>query len=192
MKYKEKWKDIKDFSEKYEVSNYGKIRNKITNHIYKNTNKKGGYFRLNLYFKNRKRTCLIHREVAQAFIPNPNNLPQVNHKDLNKQNNKVNNLEWCTRSENTIHAIKNGANTMKGFNNYNKNKFHKKYGLIIQCDKNKNEINKFYSLKEAFEETGVCTRNILQCINHEPKRKTAGGYIWLSEKEVMSSEIRNN
>ena len=186
---KEVWKDIYDFPDKYEVSSFGRIRNKITNHIYKNTNKNGDYFKLNLYDKNNKRTCLIHREVAIAFIPNPNNYPEVNHKDLNKQNNNIDNLEWCDRKYNTIHAVKNGTNIMYGFNKHNKNKCYKKYGLIIQYDKNKNEINRFYSVKEASEKTGICARNILQCINHEPKRKTAGGYIWLSEKEMMNSEI---
>ncbi len=60
----------------------------------------------------------IHREVAKAFIPNPNNLPQINHKDGNKLNNIVNNLEWCTNKENTIHAYKTGlAKPIKGSDN---------------------------------------------------------------------------
>lgn len=185
----EKWKDIKGFEKKYEISNYGRIRNKITNHIYKNTNQYGGYFSVILYDETHKKSVRIHRLVAEHYIPNPNNYPCVNHLDLNKQNNNVNNLEWCTYSHNTKDAIKKGANVMSGFNNYNKNKFVKKYGKLYQYDKSMKLINIFDNLNEACKKTNVCRRNILQCINHEPKRKTAGGFIWLSEKEVMNNEI---
>lgn len=185
----EEWRDIKGFEKKYEISNYGRIRNKITNHIYKNTNKYGNYFSIILYDETHKKSVRIHRLVAEHYIPNPNNYPCVNHLDLNKQNNHVDNLEWCTYSHNTKDAIKKGANTMSGFNNYNKNKFVNKYGKLYQYDKNMELINIFDNLNEACKETNVCRRNILQCINHEPKRKTAGGFIWLSEKEVMNNEI---
>jgi hypothetical protein len=67
-----------------------------------------GYFRTNLAKDGVNRTVKVHRIVAEAFIPNPMNLPQVNHKDGNKQNNCVENLEWCTRSENIRHAYENG------------------------------------------------------------------------------------
>lgn len=186
---KEIWKNINGFEEKYEISNYGRIRNKITNHIYKNTNQYGNYFSVILYDKTHKKSIRIHRLVAEAFIPNPNNYPCVNHKDMNKQNNHVDNLEWCTYSHNTRDAIKKGANVMSGFNKYNKNKFANKYGKLYQYDKNKNLVGIYNNPKEAHEITGVCIRNILQCINHEPKRKTAGGFIWLSEKEVVDNEI---
>lgn len=183
------WKEVADFPEKYEISSLGRIKNKITNYIYKNTNKNGDYFRFCLYDKNKKRTCLIHREVAKAFIPNPNNLPCVNHKDLNKQNNNVENLEWCTVAYNTKHAIFNGVDVMKGFNGYNKNKFFKKYGNLYQYDKNMQLVNIYENLNDAYEKTGICKRNILQCINHQEGRKQAGGYIWRCGKEMMNSEI---
>lgn len=144
---------------------------------------------MNLYDKNNKRTCLIHREVAKAFILNPNNYPCVNHEDLNKQNNCVSNLEWCSYSYNTKDAIKKGAGTMKGFNNYNKNKFKIKYGSIFQYSKDMILIAKYDSLIEANIKTGVCPRNILQCISHKEGRTQAGGYIWLSEREVVKNEL---
>ena len=183
MKYKEIWKDVVGFEEKYQISNYGRLKNKEKNTIYKLTNQYGDYFSVVLTYKDKKRSVRIHRLVAEAFIPNPENKPEVNHKDLNKQNNKVDNLEWCTFSENTRHAMLNGVNLMCGFNRHNKTKFNKKYGKIYQFDKNKNKINEFDSLKDANEITGVCTRNILHCINHQ--RKTAGGYIWICEKESV-------
>lgn len=67
-----------------------------------------GYLHVYLYNNGKRTTANIHRLVAEAFIPNPNNLPQINHKDTNKQNNHIDNLEWCTAKENTQHAIKNG------------------------------------------------------------------------------------
>lgn len=186
---KEIWKPIYDFPNKYEVSNLGRIRNINTNHIYKATNKKKDYFTIILYDDTHKRTTRYHREVAKAFIPNPNKFPCVNHKDLNKQNNCVDNLEWCSYSHNTKDAINKGANTMSGFNKYNKNKFNKKYGKIFQYDKEYNLLNVFNNPKEAYEKTGVCARNILHCIKHQEGRKQAGGYIWLSEREVESNEL---
>lgn len=185
----EVWKPIEDFKDKYEISNLGRIRNIRTNHILKMTNQYGDYFSIILYNETHKRTTRIHREVAKAFVPNPNNLPCVNHKDMNKQNNNVNNLEWCTYSYNTRDAINKGANTMSGFNRYNKNKFHEKYGKLFQCDKEKNILNEFYDLDEANKTTGICKRNILQVINHQEGRTQAGGYIWISEKEMMNNEI---
>ena len=185
----EEWKDIEDFKDKYEISNFGRIRNKLTNHIYKMTNQYGWYFAIILYDNTHKRTARIHREVAKAFIPNPNNLPEVNHKDLNKQNNRVDNLEWCTRKYNTIHGIKNGAKTLDGLNKYNKNKSYEKYGYIYQFSKSGEFIDKHFSALSASIKTGICHRNILQCINHEPKRKTAGGYIWLKESEVVNNAL---
>ena len=179
------WKDISYFPNKYSISNKGRVKNKITNHIYKNTNKKGDYLRVVLYDDSKTKTFLLHRLVAEAFIPNPYNLPEVNHIDANKQNNCVDNLEWCTRSYNILHAIKNELGVLHGINKYNKNKCFNKYGYIYQYTKDNIFVNKYYSVKEASEKTGVCARNILQCINHEQNRKQAGGFIWKSEKEVM-------
>ena len=101
----EKWKNIKEASN-YEVSNTGLVRNKTTNKILKGRLSKSGYLQVSIKidetgkFSNR----YIHRLVAEAFIPNPDNLPQVNHKDGNRANNNVDNLEWVTCSQNTKHS----------------------------------------------------------------------------------------
>lgn len=123
MKVNEVWKDIEDFS-KYQVSNLGRIKSKgrYTKVGIKNQDKcyrkeyivdgfinKKGYKQVTLYDDNGKpKTMRVHKLVALAFIENKNNLPQINHKDGNKLNNAVSNLEWISNYDNIQHAIKNG------------------------------------------------------------------------------------
>ena len=75
--------------------------------------KTNGYFTVTLYNKNLKKKCYIHRLVAETFISNPNNYPCINHKDENKSNNNVSNLEWCTNAENNQHAWSTGLYNSK-------------------------------------------------------------------------------
>lgn len=91
----------------YAISKQGEIINLKTNYILRPEVLKKGYLRVKLCFGINKR-FLVHRLVAMTYIPNPNNLPQINHKDGNKQNNSVTNLEWCNNDYNRDHAIKNG------------------------------------------------------------------------------------
>lgn len=101
------WKTIQ-INPKYEVSNLGDVRNIKTQKILKPQIKPNGYSDVDLNMKDiRKCGMYIHRLVALAFIPNPYNKPNVNHKDLNKQNNTVDNLEWVTQKENVQHYFKN-------------------------------------------------------------------------------------
>ena len=101
------------YSEKYEVSTDGHIRNIKTKKVLNGFQGKDQYLRTQFDGKTR----LIHRAVAKTFIPNPNNLPEVNHKNGDKSNNSVDNLEWCTRNENLRHAYIHGLRTAKGINN---------------------------------------------------------------------------
>lgn len=101
------WKTIEDNS-KYEISDFGLIRNRETKRILKPQSSEKGYLYVHLRKEGIRRVHLISRAVAQAFIPNPENKPEVNHKDGVKSNNSVANLEWSTRSENKLHAFDNG------------------------------------------------------------------------------------
>lgn len=106
-----------------EISNFGQFRNSKTHYIYKTYTKQGEYDRvgISLGSKNNQKTFYVHKAIAETFIPNPDNKPQVNHIDGNKQNNAIENLEWATISENTLHAFVNGlydVNKLKGVNNH--------------------------------------------------------------------------
>lgn len=101
---KEIWRDVPDH-ELYQVSNLGKVRNKKTKKILKATIEKG-YSKLWFVENKKKKTKYIHRLVASAFIPNPNNYREVNHKDNDPSNNCVENLEWCDRKYNIDYMLK--------------------------------------------------------------------------------------
>lgn len=99
---------IKDYPN-YEITTSGRIISSFKRHVELTPRlNKGGYLYVNLYNDKGRKTKKIHRLVAETFIPNPNNLPQVNHKDGNKLNNRVENLEWCDQPQNTKHAVEHG------------------------------------------------------------------------------------
>lgn len=96
----EQWKSIEEYKETYEISNFGRVKNIKTRNVLKNRTDKDGYLDIALFKNGKRKRFKIHRLVAQAFIPNPKNLPQVNHMDEDKQNNRDTNLEWCTNKYN--------------------------------------------------------------------------------------------
>lgn len=105
------WKVVNEFDERYEISNYGNFRNRKTGRILKQFNDKHGYYFIPLSFKGKVFNISIHIYVARYFISNYENKPLVNHKDGNKHNNKYDNLEWATYSENLKHAYENNLRT---------------------------------------------------------------------------------
>lgn len=122
MNTDEIWVDINGYKNIYQVSNTGRVRSvdrivfagkqyaptRIKGCVVKTRISKNGYEMVTLSNKSKTRHLYVHRLVAEAFIPNPDNKREVNHKDANKLNNNVDNLEWTTSSENKIHAHKNG------------------------------------------------------------------------------------
>ena len=117
---REVWKEIQGHREVYQISNLGNVRTKARqckDHISEPHEKKkfinsNGYYRVGLNLDGKNKMHLLHRLVAQLFIPNPENKPYVNHIDGNKLNCRADNLEWCTRSENEIHAWRIGLKTV--------------------------------------------------------------------------------
>lgn len=99
------WKDI--YGGKYKISNYGRVWSRYNNGLLKLKNL-FGYKRAFVFIENKCKNLAVHRLVAENFIPNPNNLPQVNHIDGNKNNNFYKNLEWCSQEYNIRHAFKTG------------------------------------------------------------------------------------
>ena len=106
---KEIWKDVVDFEGLYQVSNKGRIRSLKygKEKILKLVRTHNGYLRICLIKNGEKKMCLVHRLVSQVFLPNPQNLPDVNHKNEDKTNNNVNNLEWCDKKYNSNYGTRN-------------------------------------------------------------------------------------
>ena len=155
------WRDIKGYEGKYMVSNLGRVKSLN----YRNTGKEGimkgrddgnGYLKVQLCKDGKVKNCRINRLVAMAFIPNPNNLPEVNHKDKIRTNNHMENLEWCTSQYNIEYSQ---AKAVIGIN--------KVSGLILE----------FPSLMEASRQMGISQGNITMCCQGK-KYKSAGGFYW--------------
>ena len=178
-----KWKDIVGYENEYQINQFGEIRTlkdspklKKYDVLKPQISKRNGYVYQMLYKNGKEKLLRVHRLVAMAFLPNPNNLPQVNHKDGNKQNNSVDNLEWCEQSYNMKHAYKNGLqipseNQRKAIINTNKLKQKK----VCQI-KDGEIINTFSGISEASRQTKISISCISRCCNL--KRKSTNGYEW--------------
>jgi len=155
---KEYWSEIEGFDGKYSVSTFGRVRNNKFNKLLSQSERsKGGYIRVGLLNSKGKRiTFNVHRLVAKAFLQNPNNLPQVNHIDENRLNNRVDNLEYCSAQYNI---------------DYSQAK------EVVQKDLKTGEVIKvFKSVSEAQRQTGIYAGNIANCCNG--RVRSSGGFSW--------------
>ena len=155
----EEMKDIKDYEGEYAITRDGKVwsykRNKFLKPILEN-----GYHKVNLCKDGKYKAFRIHRLVAEAFIPNPKGLPQVNHKDENKSNNCVENLEWCDAKYNMNY----GTRTKRAA---------EKLSKPVYCE----ELDRvFDGARQAGRELGLDPSSILKCC--KGRYKTAGEYHW--------------
>ena len=133
----EEWRDIAEYEDIYEVSSLGNVRNKKTKRILKPA-LRGGYTFVGLCKDSKGKTFPVHRLVATAFIPNPENKPQVNHIDKVRNNNCVNNLEWCSASQNSAHRSQGVIQTTN------------QYVKVWRINKETNEkLQKYNSIEEA-------------------------------------------
>lgn len=166
------WKPIDGF-EGYKISNDGFVYSEKTSRVLNKINNSSGYYHICLTSNGKMQYQLLHRLIAQAFIPNPYNKPFINHIDGNKKNNKIGNLEWVTNKENIRHAFEIGL--MNG-----KPSTRKKQ--IIQIDKDTNKvICEYNSQLEASKKLNIHPGSLSQCLNG--KYKTSGGYIWRYKEE---------
>lgn len=163
---KEIFKDIKDYEGLYQVSNLGRVYSIRTNKFLKPKLNRCGYLSVNLKYKGSHVTKSIHRLVAQAFIPNPNDFPQVNHKDEDKTNNCVDNLEWCSAKYN----INYGTARERTAQHFRKS--------VLMFDLNNNFIKEFNSAAEAGSYVNGNSSNIIGCCLMYEHYNSAYGYKW--------------
>lgn len=180
----ESWLPVIGYEGLYEVSDKGNVRSLFR---YKKQLKpsKGnnGYLSVELFKGKQGKRVSIHRLVATAFISNPQNLPQVNHKDENKHNNCVENLEWCSAKYNMVYGTamsRRIANTdyssPRCLENARKNGATQSKP-VLQFSKDGILLNRYSSGKEAYRKTGLSHSHILECCAGK-RYKTVGGYIW--------------
>lgn len=176
MVVKEIWKEISGYNGLYQVSNLGNVRSmpregtkggimKLSHYM------RNSYLIVQLYLNGKGKRYFVHKLVAQAFIPNPLNKPQVNHKNGIKTDNRVSNLEWVTCQENIEHAYKH--------------RLHKTEQVIqVECGC---IVRVFRNCYYASVQTGINYASIYHCLHG--KQKQAGGYEWCYVNSLMGKRL---
>ena len=187
---KEVWKDITGYEGLYQVSNLSRVKSldrykkaksgKLyirKGRVLKSIINGSKYYQVCLYKNNTQKIILVHRLVAKAFIPNPDNKPQINHIDNNPSNNNISNLEWTTQSENIRHADKQGRRDFS--------KFYKPVVGVSLFDGNVVYFKSMNSVSDAGYSAGcVCA-----CIKKTKNFKTHKNRLWFYKEEYLTNRI---
>lgn len=158
----EEWKDIKGYEGLYQVSNLGRVKRLHggSERMLKQGKQPNGYMTVHLYRDGKRKAYRVHRLVAEVFISNPENKPEVNHFDEDKTNNMVSNLEWCTRKENINYGTRNERLSK----------------AIKAIDIGNGEYNHYKSINDCARKLGVNRGNIYKCLHGQ--RRHVGGYVF--------------
>lgn len=178
---KEIWKDVVDYEGLYQVSNLGRVKalpkRGHKSCIMKPSLKKDGYVRIHLSKNAISKTLYVHRIVAEAFLPRHNNECEVNHINGVKTDNFVDNLEWVTKSENQLHAIKMGLRSPSPMTG-RKGKLSPNSRAILQYDLKGNFVREWESISAAANSLGCKPSLICACLSPNIRTKTSQGFIW--------------
>lgn len=182
----EVWKDVVGYEGYYQVSNLGRVKSLRTKayspkekcaivvmreRVLRQSPNVKTYLNVSLRKSGTKNTQKVHRLVAKAFIPNPDNLPQVNHKDENKQNNCVENLEWCTNQYNINYGTARARMA------------EKRKKKVIQLSASGEVVNKWGSMKEAAEDLGIGYNTMNRWLSRSVKPRKYKNYTFKTVKE---------
>lgn len=190
MQLNEEWRDIAGYEGLYQISNIGRIKSLARiiirgNKAYQLSEKyiklrpRNGYPSVGLHKNNAVQYIAVHRLVAFAFIENPCRKECINHKDCNRENNTISNLEWVSKAENNQHAWDNGCQE--------KLRQMMRCGIrqreVIQLSADGIEINRFQRIKDAAERLGINRTHISSVCKKQYGRNTVGGYKWEYAKD---------
>lgn len=182
------WKDIEGYEGLYQISSYGRVKslnyqNRGVERVLVPKCNNSGRLWVELARDKKRKPMLIHRLVGMAFIPNPNNYPQINHIDENPKNNCVDNLEWCTAEYNiqySLHSPRrhqlNGERKHRGYKKKTDRVYKKRTQRIVQLDLSGNVVRVWDNLVSIRHETGWNDWHIEECC--KGNRHKAKGYIW--------------
>ena len=161
------WRDIEGYEGLYQISNKGRVKRLLgpSERILRPWDNGYGYMIIGLCKNGIRKRIKVHRLVAIAFIPNPDNKPQVNHKDENKKNNCVENLEWMTCRDNINYGTRTERTSRK----------------LLQYSKSGEFIREWPSALKIERVLGINNANIIQCC--KGKRKSSGGFVWKYKEE---------
>ncbi|WP_171034487.1 NUMOD4 domain-containing protein [Marinilactibacillus psychrotolerans] len=178
------WKDVKGFEGFYQINNVGKVYSCHSHKLLTAYESSDGYLRVNLSVRGKVKIKMLHVLVATAFLPNPQDLPVVNHIDGNKKNPLPHNLEWTTFSENSKHAFFHGLSKIsdkareKASENAKINGAKTTSRPVIQYSIDGRKIAVFSSIKEASRITGANDGRISHVCKRRKGMYTAGGFVW--------------